>query len=396
MLGRLSKLLIDLRNGCFRACDYLFRRCCAQPPREDGPVLVLRPDGIGDFVLWCETARFLREVYAPRKIILAANQLFADLAESTGYFDQVIPFDIRAIRRNLVYHVKMLFTLSRVQPTIILHPVLHRLQFHDVSEAFVRAIPACEVVGWALEQGGTKAQRKDERIYTRLIQREYGGRAVHVHNATFLMALGAKQSPAQTPRLPFLKALPIAALLPAQAYFVLFPAASSAKKRWPAEAFAEIGRRLHAATGWVGWVAGAQHDVALCAAVCQTAGGCLKNCAGELSLPQLAELIRGARLLLSNDTGAAHIGGACQTPTVCILGGGHYGEFLPYKLADGSDAPNPHCVIHPMPCFGCGWQCIFQDARKQEPVPCIARISVDEVWASVENILERKSCATTN
>ena len=382
-MGRLSKLLIELRNRCFRACDYLFRRFFARPPREDGPVLVLRPDGIGDFVIWCDTARVLRELYAPRKIVLAAGHVFADLAVSTGYFDQVVPVDTIALRRKLSYRIKMLFTLSQLRPHTILHTVLHREQFHDTSEAFVRAIPASKVIGWAREKRGLRTQDRDDALYTQLVRRSYAGNAVNVHNAMFWQALGVPDSVAQVPRLPSLKITGASAVHPDQPYFVLFPAASSPKRRWPAEAFAEIGRRLHAETGWLGLVAGSSNDVALSTAVCRAAGVGLKSCAGQASLPQVAEIIRGARLLLSNETGAAHIGGACHTPTVCILGGGHYGEFLPYKMSDDTDAPNPTCVIHAMPCFGCNWRCIYQTAAQAGPVPCIARICVDEVWAAI-------------
>ena len=377
----LSNWLIALRNRFFRACDYLFRAFVAWSPRADGPVLVLRPDGIGDFVIWCEGARSLREWYAPRQIVLAAGHVFYDLAVSTGYFDQVIPLDNLAIRRNLAYHCKLLCVLRRVRPAIIINTVLHREQFHDTSEALVRAIPARTVIGWALESSGRPKRGADDALYTQLVRRVYSGKAVNAHNATFLQALGAKQISVQPPRLPVMPAGDRVATFPAQPYFVLFPSASTAMKRWPAAAFADIGRRLHAHTGWVGLVAGSKPDGALCAEVCRAGGTHLENCAGRYALPQFAELIRGARLLLSNDTGAAHIGAAYQTPTVCLLGGGHYGEFLPYKLADDTDAPNPACVIHPMPCFGCAWRCLYP-APGSGPAPCIARISADEVWAA--------------
>jgi len=92
MVKGLSAWLIEIRNRGFRTCDYVFRRLMARSPRADGPVLVLRPDGIGDFVIWCDTARELRALYAPRKIVLAASHVYARLAERTGYFDQVIPY----------------------------------------------------------------------------------------------------------------------------------------------------------------------------------------------------------------------------------------------------------------------------------------------------------------
>jgi GT2 family glycosyltransferase len=38
-------------------------------------------------------------------------------------------------------------------------------------------------------------------------------------------------------------------------------------------------------------------------------------------------------------------------------------------------------VVHPLPCFGCGWDCAFGDA------PCLGAISVDDVAAAAERVL---------
>jgi len=272
--------------------------------------------------------------------------------------------------------------LSRVQPAIILHPVMHREQFYGTSETFVRAIPARTVIGWSLETSGGWRQKRDDALYTLLVQRDYAGKAVNLHNATFLRALGVADYVAGLPRLPRFPAPLEPDRSRKHAYFVLFPAAGSSQRCWSADCFADFGRRLYAATGWCVVLAGARSDQPVCEDVRRLLCVDAENLAGQLMLPALTEVIRGARFLLANETGIAHIGGACLTPTVCVLGGGHYGEFLPYKLPDDTDASNPVCVTHPMPCFGCGWQCLYRDPAGVGPVPCIARISVDEVWAA--------------
>ena len=346
-------------------------------------MVLLRPDGIGDFVIWCDAACAIRKRYAPRKIILLANHVFSALALATGYFDVVIPFDFFLIRRSLRYRFRALWRVRALRPAILINPVFHRYQLHMDNEAFVRALSAVEVIGWSQVQRGTKAQRAGDRLYTQLIKREYAGKPVNRHNDSLVKALGSKHASDMLPRLPVFKTDPIPMLDTITDYFVLFPAASSPKRRWSPSAFAEIARRLHAQTGWQGVLAGGAEDVTLCAELCRAADGCLENYAGALSLPQVARLIRGARLLLSNETGVAHIGGACQTPTVCILGGGHYGQFLPFRGPSDLVAANPCCVFHAMPCFGCGWECFFANTQCAQPVPCIARIGVEQVWDAV-------------
>ena len=82
----------------------------------------------------------------------------------------------------------------------------------------------------------------------------------------------------------------------------------------------------------------------------------LINLCGSTNLSQLIGVISSARLLLSNETSAIHIAAATSTPSVCLLGGGHFGRFVPYP----SSAPMPHPipVYYSMPCFNCNWQCI--------------------------------------
>ena len=40
-----------------------------------------------------------------------------------------------------------------------------------------------------------------------------------------------------------------------------------------------------------------------------------------------------------------------------------------------------------MHCYGCNWECVYT-FNDGEPAPCIANVSVDEVWEEVEKIIE--------
>jgi len=87
---------------------------------------------------------------------------------------------------------------------------------------------------------------------------------------------------------------------------------------------------------------------------------------------------------VGNDTSAVHIAAAVGTPSVCILGGGHYGRFLPYATeTDKQVSPIP--VTHQMDCFNCNWQCT-QPHRKGDAAPCISNIQVNQVFEAIEKI----------
>ena len=104
---------------------------------------------------------------------------------------------------------------------------------------------------------------------------------------------------------------------------------------------------------------------------------------------ELAGLLSQSRLTISNDTGVVYLSSAVGTSSVCIVGGGHFGRFVPYPDLPGQ-TNNLKPVYHKMPCFGCNWVCVFP-VKKGEPTPCIENISVDAVWETVRPLLINKT-----
>jgi ADP-heptose:LPS heptosyltransferase len=206
-------------------------------------------------------------------------------------------------------------------------------------------------------------------------------------NAEFVQALGLVVEPA-TARIP-----PGAARAdgPRAAYFVVFPGASWDGRRWPVDRFAAVIRELRSITGWMPLLCGSSAERALCSNVAERAGmHAGANLAGQTSLHELAEVLRGASLLVSNETSAAHIAAAVGTPAIVVTGGGHYGRFLPYpREADGC---KPLVASAPMPCFGCNWKCIYPREEK-DPVPCIDRIPVGQVMKLIKASITASGCS---
>ena len=113
----------------------------------------------------------------------------------------------------------------------------------------------------------------------------------------------------------------------------------------------------------------------------------LVNLCGQTTLPNLAGLLSQSLLTISNDTGIVYLSSAIGTSSICILGGGHFGRFVPFPELPGGENKLT-TIFHKMNCYGCDWKCIYS-IKKGESVPCISNISVDAVWSKLLPLLQK-------
>jgi heptosyltransferase II len=115
-------------------------------------------------------------------------------------------------------------------------------------------------------------------------------------------------------------ALLVRAGLAERPFAILGPgAAYGPAKRWSAERFAALGRRL-AARGMSVLVCGAASERDVCDGVASASGPQARSLAGVTSLPVQGALCARAALIVSNDSGLAHLAAAAGSPTVVVFG----------------------------------------------------------------------------
>jgi ADP-heptose:LPS heptosyltransferase len=96
----------------------------------------------------------------------------------------------------------------------------------------------------------------------------------------------------------------------------------------------------------------------------------------QTSLLDHLEDIGGAAVVLSAETGTAHLATALDLPTVVLLGGGHFGLCAPWRKSKRQE-----WLSNPLPCFHCNWRC-----HQPEPL-CITRVTAAEIHAGVKRVL---------
>ncbi|MBJ6727031.1 glycosyltransferase family 9 protein [Geomesophilobacter sediminis] len=388
MPGSIKTLLEKVFNNV-RACFFFFVQQAVLAVSEEGgdrpeSVLVVRLDAIGDFVLWVESAKALRKLYPSDKfcLTLLCNQIVGDLAVSLGIFDEIWHLDRRKFSKNLTYRILQLRKIQKASFGIAINPTQAREFMYGDSVIF--ATGADQRIGSKgnLLNLGVWQKRISDRWYTSLVAATPGLNVLE-QNAEFLRGLGVTHAKPKIPDLPVsTESVPD---LDIPDYFVVFPGAGAVLRQWPIERFAEVADRISSATGWTGVICGGPGEETLGALLEDKAGVSLKNLVAKTTLPELVSIIAGAHLVLANETSAVHIAAAVSTPSVCILGGGHYGNFLPYPVMEESSKPSPIVVSRRSECFGCNWKC--PSCAPNRVADCIEGISVEEVWCAVKEIL---------
>ena len=106
---------------------------------------------------------------------------------------------------------------------------------------------------------------------------------------------------------------------------------------------------------------------------------------GKITLKEAMQIVTNAKLVIGNDTGLIHLAYLSGVPTVCILGGGHFGRLLPWKEFEDRVIP----VYKQKDCFCCNWQCKYLETS-YKAYPCIERIEPEDILKTVEVLNEGK------
>jgi ADP-heptose:LPS heptosyltransferase len=152
-------------------------------------------------------------------------------------------------------------------------------------------------------------------------------------------------------------------------YVVIHPGSLFATKRWSADGFRALGRMLND-KGWkVVVTAGPGEGDFARQAACDLDPSLLLL---GLTIPRLAELIRGADIYIGNDSGPMHLAAAVGTPTVAVWGSSDSGRWHPWQV--------PHRVVqNPFDCNPCaGYRC-----HVAETPLCVESVKVDQVRDAV-------------
>ena len=315
---------------------------CPEPgegaPREltGADLLVLRALGLGDLLAGVPALRGLRRAFPERRLVLAAPAGIGGFLQRRGVVDEVlVTAGLEPLRAKGSGHLAV--------------------DLHGNGPASREPLAATgpeELLGFRTDGFDGPAWVRDEHEVARWCR--------------LVAAWGARCGP-QDLRLRPRPASP--ADPSADGPVVVHPGAAFASRRWPVPRWAAVVAHLVAA-GHEVHVTGTADEAGLGAAL--AAAGAVDRC-GALDLDGLADLVGSARLVLSGDTGTAHVATALATPSVLL-----FGPTPPHWWGPAVDADLHTVLWHGDPAA----TDYVGDPHGADVDPTLARITVEEVLAA--------------
>jgi ADP-heptose:LPS heptosyltransferase len=299
-------------------------------------ILVLRALGVGDLAAGVPALRALRAAFPDRTLALAAPAWLTPLIELIGGVDRIVPADGLAA----------LPAMPAPELAVNLHgsgPQSHRL-LQALAPARLWAFASVDA---GHLDGPTWAEEEHEvRRWCRLLS-HYDVRA----------------DPADL-------SLGVPAADVARGVTIVHPGAKSPARHWPAERFAAVTRAL-TEQGHDVVVTGSAGEREIAQRVAREAGlPAAAVLAGETGLGELAALVAHARLLISGDTGIAHLATGYGTPSVVL-----FGPVPPRRWGPPPDRAYHRAIWH-------GTRAERGDTLDPGVHPALLQVSVDEVLAA--------------
>ena len=358
----------------FRLFDLIVRHWPVAGPRRG--VLVVRMDGIGDMVLFRASLDHYAEAFGVETdaITVLGCKSWAPVADAVFAGFRVEAIDEHAFARNPFYRFRVALRVRRLNAAV------------TVCDSYLRRALMADSLVWLSAAPRTvvsvpfiSARTRPEYTYylsqaSQVIDSgDYPDHEIVRHHRFVSVVLGRDVEPV-APAIAWERPPP--AVAAAGPYVVLNPGSNEPGRRWPPERYRDIAGRLRG-DGFRVVIVGAD-----------AAGGFdgvdVEDLRGATDLPALFDVLKYAAAVVSNDSGPAHVAIALGTPTVVIVGGGHFGCFMPYP--ETVRPPHARFVNHPMECYHCFWRCDKRDSDA-DVFPCVGEVDADPVWSALAGFL---------
>lgn len=327
-----------------------------KPDLQGKQVLWVRTDSIGDALLSASMLPYVKQLVGQGGITVLCQEHIAELYRACPFVGEVIPFRRQELETSESYLNQVISQLTSRRFDVAINSVFSR---DAVSDVVTLASGAAVKIGWNASAVDVPAEVRAEhnRLYTVLVEPRTNVATELQRHEQFLLALGGSAT-GLAPRVWTTPEDEAAAEQWFQANRVdsskavaLFCGAQESVRHYESygAALAPVCREQELTV----IALGAASDAAINQRNLAPLAARTVNLSGQLTLRQAAAVLRRCRLAVGAETGLAHLACAVGTQNVVLLGGGHFGRFMPYS-------GKTLAVALPLTCFGCNWRCQHQ------------------------------------
>ncbi len=317
-------------------------------------VLWVRTDSIGDNVLASSMLPHIRAKYKDAKITVLCQRYIAELYDSCPFVDDTIVFNRKRALKDQQYREEIIKQLHILKPDISLNSVYSR---EPITDLFALNCGAGQRIALDGNLCNTTAEikHKCDQFYTMLLPSDGEQKPELQRHRDFLQGIGIEATSLK-PMVwitaedeEFAEKFFRENQLNQKNTVALFPTAQHHQKNY--EKYEYILKNLE---GFDFIILGDSEAQAYADKIQKSIPNRCYNLAGKTTIRQMAAIIRNCCVYLGSDSAGAHIACAVDTPNIVILGGGHFGRFIPYS-------PLTSTVCMPLDCYGCSWgTCNYQ------------------------------------
>jgi heptosyltransferase II len=345
-------------------------------------VVVRGTTWVGDSVMTIPALRALRKILPHAEITLAIRPGVKGMFAGADFIDKVLVYN----RKNVFSVVPQIKEWRRQEFDLA---ILFQNAFEAAFIPFMAGVPVR--IGYATESRHAMLTHpipvpdwrnsKHEVFYylylvTALEHMLFGTSSVCDTDPDASLILGETQKASAT------EILRSAGVSSGDSVVAICPGSiNSRAKRWPAGSFAALADRLIKSQRKV-LLIGSKDEMSVTQEVLSKMQHQPMVLTGKTTLEQITNVIGMADLVITNDTGPAHIAAALGRPTLVIFGPTNPDTTRPFS-------PRAEIFRHPPDCAPCMLRDCPIDHR------CMTAITVDEIFERSHSLLKRSSFANT-
>jgi heptosyltransferase II len=345
-------------------------------------VVVRIPNWVGDAVMAVPALRELRRVLPKARITLVSRPGAADVFIDADFVDEVLVYDRAGLSsvwnqarewQQHKFDLALLFQNAFEAAAIsFLARIPIRLGYNNDRRGFLLTHP--------LPSPTWRDQRHESFYYLHIVgeleRLLYGTSSIEDTEPRFDLVVSNDRKRRASDLLHehgIRTGAPLAVLCPGSI--------NSRAKRWPAERYAELADLL-AESGTDVVLIGSPGELDVSNEVCVRAKRRPIMLTGRTSVAEATAIIGVADILITNDTGPAHIGAALGTPTLVIFGPTNPLTTYPFSA-------QAEIIRHPPDCAPCMLRDCPIDHR------CMTAITPAEVFARASVLLSHRRAEVT-